>query len=132
MTLAAGVTLMGRRTAEALMDSTCVITRAGSPTVDPATGAETPSLTTIYTGKCRLRMSDARSDEVAAAGQSIEVQSPILSLPVTATGSAAVRTDDVATITTPLDSNTVVARIAGFHTQTHSTARRFPVEVQSA
>lgn len=128
MSVAAGVTLMGRKQAEALMDSTVTIVRPGTPTED-ANGVLTPTFTTVYSGKCRLRISDARPDEVAAAGQAVAKQNPVLSIPVTATGSADVRVDDMATITSPLDSAVVVARIAGTHSQTHSTARRFPVEV---
>jgi len=131
MSLAAGITMMGRKQAELLMESTCVIKRQTGTTPD-SNGVEVPTYSTIYTGKCRLRMPDARPNTVVAAGQSIAVQAPILSIPVTATGSGNVRTDDIATISSPLDGNTVVARIAGFHSQTHSTARRFPVEVQSA
>lgn len=132
LSIAAGAVMMGRKQAEALMGSTCVIKRQTGTSVSGTTGAETPTYTTIYTGVCRLRMSDAKSNEVAAAGQAIEIQSPILSIPVAATGSASVLTDDIAVITSPLDANVITARIAGFHTQTHSTARRFPVEVQSA
>lgn len=130
MTLASGITLMGRKTAEALMESTCVIKRK-SGTAEDGNGVVTDTFTTIYSGKCRLRMPDAHPNTVVAAGQSIEVQSPILSIPVTASGSGSVKSDDIATVSSPLDGNTVVCRIAGFHTQTHSTARRFPVEVQS-
>lgn len=132
MSMFRGVTLMGRNMAESMMESTCVIKRAGTPTED-GNGVLTPVLTTIYSGVCRLRMPDARPNGVAAAGQSVEIQSPILSIPVLATGAANVRPDDIATITSPavLDTNTVTARIAGFHSQTHSTARRFPVEVQN-
>lgn len=129
MSLATGIALMGRRQAELLMESSCVITRQ-TGTAPDGNGVEVPTFDTIYTGTCRLRMPDARPNTVAAAGQAIAVQSPVLSLPVTATGAGDVRTDDIATVTSPLDGNTVVCRIAGFHTQTHSTARRFPVEVQ--
>lgn len=130
MSLATGVTLMGRKQAEALMESSCVVTRAGAVATDPATGVDSPTLTTIYSGKCRLRFPDANSNDVAAAGQSIEKQSPTLSLPVDA-ASALVLTDDVATVTSPFDPLVIVVRIAGVHSQTHSTARRFPVEVLS-
>lgn len=127
-----GVTMMGRRQAEALMDSTCVITRphVGEPTIDPETGQEsTPAGVVVYTGKCRLRMSDARANGVALAGQQVAEQSPSLSLPVLADGSADVRTNDIAVVTSPLDPTSRTVRIAGMHSQTHATARRFPVEV---
>jgi hypothetical protein len=126
MSLASGITMMGRKQAELLMESTCVIKRQTGTTPD-SNGVEVPTYSTIYTGKCRFRMPDARSNTIVAAGQSLTVQSPTLSIPVTASGSASVRTDDVAVIT--VDSSTVTARIAGIHSQTHSTARRFPVEV---
>ncbi len=130
MSLAAGIMQMGRTQAEALMESTCVIARAGAVTTDPATGVDSSTPATIYTGACRLRFPDARSTNEVAAGQAVAVQAPILSIPVTATGSSAVHVDDIATITLA-DSSTVTARIAGLHAQTHQTARRFPVEVTS-
>ena len=130
MSLAAGVTMMGRKQAEALMESTCVITRSAGETVDHSTGATVPATTTtIYTGKCRLRMPDNRSNDVTAAAQMIAVQSPVLSLPVV--GSEEVRTNDVAVVSSPLDAATVTVRITGLDVQTHATARRFPVEVSS-
>jgi hypothetical protein len=125
------VVLQGRVLLEAMMTSSCVIQRQSGTTTDPATGIDTPTFTGIYTGKCRLRMPDARSNDVQAAGQTVEVQSPTLSIPVTAAGSGSVRPGDIATVTSPLDPNIVTVRIAGIHTQTHSTARRFPVEIQS-
>lgn len=132
MSIASGAVAMGRKQAEALMESTCFIKRQTGTSVNSSTGVETPTYTTIYTGVCRLRMPTSASNAVVAAGQSIEIQSPVLSIPVAATGSASVLTDDIAVVTSPLDANVITARIAGFHTQTHSTARRFPVEVQSA
>jgi len=128
MTMFAGATRMGRALAESMMESTVIIKRAGVPSED-ANGVLTPTYSTIYSGVCRLRVTEARSDEVAAAGQGLAKQNPTLSIPVSASGSADVRVDDIATVTTPLDSVTVIARIAGLHSQTHSTARRFPVEV---
>lgn len=129
MSFASGIIQMGRVQAEALMESTCVIARNGVVTTDPATGVDSPATSTIYTGVCRLRFPDARANDVAAADQALGVQVPILSIPVEATGSGLVRVDDVATVS--IDGVTVVARIAGIHTQTHQTARRFPVEVTS-
>src|SRR4051812_47401929 len=124
MSLATGVTMMGRRQAEALMESTCVITRNNGLVTDQNTGVDSDDLETIYTGKCRLRMQTSAPRQVVAAGQQVALQSPILSLPID--GSESVRTGDVAVITSPLDPATVTVRIAGTHSQTHSTARRFP------
>lgn len=132
MSLASGATMMGRKQAEALMDSTCVIVRAaGADTVDPSTGAIVPGTPSIiYSGKCRLRVMTARArGDVVAAGQQVAVEMPILSLPVV--GSEGVRANDVATVTTPLDAAIVVARVVAPNVQTHATARRFAVEVTS-
>lgn len=130
MSVASGATMMGRKQAEALMESTCVIKRAGADTVNATTGAIVPgALTQIYSGKCRLRMSDVRGSDVVAAGQSVAVQNPTLSLPVV--GSELVRVDDIVTITSTLDTKVIVARIATVNAQTHATARRLQIEVQS-
>lgn len=126
--MATGATLMGRKVIESLMDSTVVIKRQTGTTPN-GNGVLVPTFDIIYDGVGRLRMPDAQSNQVAAAGQALEIQSPVLSIPVTAVGSDLVLPDDIATITSPLDSFSVVARIAGVHTQTHSTARRFPVEI---
>lgn len=114
------------------MTASCVVSRvSGIPVTDPATGADTFPSTTIYTGKCRLRMPFNRTTGVAAAGQSIEKQQPELWLPISDATSANVRPDDVAVVTSPLDPEVVTVRIAGLHAQTHSTSRRLHVEIQT-
>lgn len=128
MTLGSGIIGMARTTAEGLMDSLCVIQRQ-SGVVENANGVETPTYTTIYSGKCRLRMPHADARNAAASGQSVELQTPTLSLPVV--GSENVLPDDIATISSPLDPLVVTARVMGVHSQTHSTARRLQVEVTS-
>lgn len=129
MSAATGMTLMGRKQAESLMESTCVISRKTGETVD-ATGANVPVYSTIYTGKCRLRFPFVRPEESLVAGQSIAKDRGILSLPIV--GSNLVQADDVALITVSpvLDPGTVVkARVEAPIAQTHATARRFPVQV---
>lgn len=132
MSLAAGATLFGRAQAEALMESTCVITRAGTPTQN-ADGTKTPNLTTIYSGQCRLRFPTVRAEQELVQGQSIAKDKGILSLPVIG-DSANVKADDIAVVTVSaiLDPGTVLTvRVEVPFTQTHATARRFPVEVLS-
>jgi hypothetical protein len=125
---------MGRKQAEALMESTCIITRASpaDPPIDPATGLENPpTVTTIYTGKCRLRFPFVRPEQALAAGQQLAKDRGILSLPIT--GSDGVKLNDLVDVTIgPLDPGTVRRmRIMAPFEQTHATARRFPVEVAS-
>lgn len=131
---ATSATLGGRILAESLMESECVITRVTGTTVDPATGLETPTTATIYTGKCRLRFPYVRPLDIIADGQVLTKERGILWVPVDATGSADVRTDDVVTMTaSALDVGSVGLQftIGGPFTETHATSRRFPVVVTS-
>lgn len=129
MSIAAGATTFGRSVAESLMESTCVITRTTGQTQN-SDGSTTPITLTVYSGPCRLRFPSIRPEQSLAEGQSIVRDRGQLSLPVVG-DSADVRADDIAVITLgALDPGTVVtARIESPFTQTHSTARRFPVEV---
>lgn len=135
MSVASGVTMMGRRQAEALMESTCAITRTtpADPAVDPETGLNNPPVvTTIYSGKCRLRFPFVRPEQALAAGQQLAKERGILSIPME--GSANVTTNDIAIITdNPLDTGSVDQkfRVMGPFTETHATSRRLPVEVTS-
>lgn len=131
MNIATGITLMGRKQAEALMDSTCVIERPGPEVTDTATGVVTPSMTTIYSGPCRVRYPYVRPEPVDVAGQQLAKVRGFLSVPVE--GTSGVQADDQATITMgDLDPGAVVvARVQSPATQTHMTARRFPIEVLS-
>jgi len=116
------------------MESTCVITRAGTPTVDHSTGATTSADATIYTGPCRLRFPFVRPEQADAAGQVVEKTRGILSLPILDPSTASVRTGDVVTITVnPSDPGIVgiTLRVEGPFPETHPTARRLPVEVVS-
>lgn len=134
MSIATGATLMGRTQAEALMESTCVVTRTvpGVPAVN-ADGSLNNVTATIYAGVCRLRFPTVRPTQVVPEGQSIGKERGVLSLPVIG-DSADVRADDIAVVTVSpvLDPGvTVTGRIELPFTQTHATARRFPLEVLS-
>ncbi|MFN4000871.1 DUF6093 family protein [Microcella sp.] len=134
MSIAAGVARMGRRQAESLMESTCTITKVAADEIDPETGLRTQTTTTIYTGKCRLRLPSSWAADVDAAGQMLARQMPEISIPVEAAGSGDVRPDMSVTITAnPLDTSVVgvTFRVRGIQFQTHSTARRLQVELMT-
>jgi hypothetical protein len=134
MSVFQGLTRMGQAQAEALMESTCVITRAGSTVVDHGTGAVTSDTATIYEGPCRLRFPFVRPQQADAAGQIVEKARGILSLPISVAESAQVTAGDVATITVnPADPGVVGTRlrIESPFPETHATARRLPVEILS-
>jgi hypothetical protein len=109
------------------MVDTCVITRTATSVVDLDTGVITGTTTTVYSGKCRLKLPVAVA-RPSLVGQAQDfLQHPILSLPATTTG---VQINDVLTITASLLMPSLVGRI--FHVraipgQSHMTAARFEV-----
>ena len=116
------------------MESTCTITKVATGTIDPATGLREQTVTTVYEGKCRLRLPTGTAVDVDAAGQILARQTPEISIPVEAAGSGDVRPDMIATITaSPLDTSAVGQqyRVRGIQFQTHSTARRLQVELMT-
>lgn len=114
------------------MLSTCTVNSAGEPVWDEATGDYVPSGTTVYEGPCKLRFPSTVLRESDVQSQFVVEQEPMLALPVV--GSELVSVGDVVTITAnPFDAAMVglKLRVAGVHTQTFATARRFPVELVS-
>jgi hypothetical protein len=129
---ATSATLRGRTAAEALQVDLCTITRTATSVVDPDTGVITGTTTTVYTGRCRLKLPVAVA-RPSLVGQAQEfLQHPILSLPATTTG---VQINDVLTITASLLMPVLIGRV--FHIravpgQSQMTAGRYEVmEVQS-
>lgn len=134
MSIPAGVTRMGRRQAEALMESTCTITKVATGDIDQETGLREKTTITLYTGKCRLRLPNGTAVDVDAAAQILARQTPEISIPVEAEGSGDVRPDMIVTITAnPLDTSVVGQqfRVRGIQFQTHATARRLQVELMT-
>ena len=114
------------------MTSTCEIRRVTGRTLNESTGQYTDTRTVVYSGPCEFRFDSEALNAVDGQGQILSEQRPLVKLPVV--GSAAVRVDDVGTLTGhPLDSGMVglTFRIAGVHTKTRATSRRLPVEVLS-
>ena len=131
MSLVSGLVLMGRRQAEALMTSTCTITRDGDPVQNPD-GSITSDPVVVYSGKCRLKWQlTMRVPELNAEGQQLGVQHPTLSVPVSVTG---VRADDVVVMGADVldpDMAGLRLRVSGSFDSSQVTARRFSCEVLS-
>ena len=124
-------TLPGLRAqAESLMVDACTVTRAGEPFWDEVTGTYTPGAgSTLYTGKCRVRMPDASSSETEAGEASWSLRGAVVSLPVV--GSESVRVGDVVTVTASVWDAALVGQaftVAGLHSQSLSSARRLKCE----
>jgi hypothetical protein len=130
---AQSATLAGRAAAERIMVDTCTITRVTGTSTDPDTGVITPTLTTIYTGKCRIKgLPVASAGRVDVGEASLVLAGYALQLPIAATG--VLVDDQVQVIASVLDPGLpgrrffVVSPAVG----THLTARRLQIrEVDS-
>lgn len=124
-----------RRHAESTMTDVCTISRPGDgdPVLDDETGEYIyPDPVTVYTGRCRMQMSELTgpivSDDSGPERTGI-AQVLMLFLPVgTSTG---VRTSDTAEVTACRYDPDLVGRkfrITGLHHKSHATQRRLLVE----
>lgn len=121
-----------RAQAESMMLSRVVIRRDLGSVWDETSGTNVSEWQDIYEGPARLRFPNTQPQEGDAGGERIVDQAPTLSLPIATSGG--VRVDDIATVTENAFDPSMVGlqlRVTGLHTQTHSTARRLPVEVVS-
>lgn len=118
-----------RAQAESTMVDSCVITASVAGAWDDATGTYgDPTDTTVYEGKCRLRMPRTTGSRVEAGGATWAVDDGVLSLPVD--GSEDVTSGHVAVVTLSNDpAATVTVTVQAGHVQTHSMARRLPVKL---
>lgn len=111
------------------MLDTCTVTRVTGKTFDPETRLNVPTVTTIYSGKCEMKMPGTDAETARGPGQVEDIQKGVLKLP--ATGAVAVREGDQVLIDTSLNPAMVglKATIRGGHYQSAATARRLAVEV---
>lgn len=119
-----------RAQAQSMMHSRVLIRRQSGETWDEESGTNLPQWEDIYSGPARFRFPNSQPQEGDAAGERVVDQTPTLSLPVETSG--AVQVDDVATVIQNTFDPAMVGlqlRVTGAHFQTHSTARRLPVEV---
>jgi hypothetical protein len=110
------------------MVDACTIERPGEPVTDPDTGNVTDSMTTVYTGKCKVASKDSSVATPDVAGASFVVVSRQVHIPV---GAADVRNNDVITITASLLNPFGVGkryRVEGFTPDSFETAARIPVK----
>lgn len=124
---ATSITLRGRVAAEALMVDACTITRKTPASTNPETGQIAYTTTTVYSGKCRLKLPVAVARPLTVGEAQEFTQHPVLSVPAATTG---VLVDDIVTITASLLMPSLVGRV--FHVravpgQSHMTAARFEV-----
>lgn len=118
----------GRAAAERLMVDTCIIDRRSGSVLDEDTGQYVDTYTTVYSGKCRIQVTDPGGRAADAGEQTSQIQSLVLQVPMTVSG---VKVDDRVSLTaSALDPDLVgrTFRVSDLMHKTHATARRLPVE----
>jgi hypothetical protein len=114
----------GRAAAEALMVDACIIRRVTGTTTDPDTGATTPTLSTLYTGKCRVQQS-APSASPAEVGEAYALMLRLdVQLPMSVVG---LQTEDQIAVTASVHDPDLVGRVflvRDLAHKSHATARR--------
>lgn len=113
------------------MVDSCTVHRPGAPVTDPDTGVVTPSLTLVYTGKCKIQQTLAQSSNPVAGGHVFTVQDTRWDTPV---GVGPFAVNDVVTVTVAvLDPDLVgVFRVKELFHKTMATAQRTRVEKVTA
>lgn len=121
-----------QKMAEALMDDAWRCERGGGREFNDETGewTDTPPMV-VYDGPGRLRDKSGVGSRDEVQGVTLVESQLILSLPIAT--SAGLKMGDTLTCTAALDESLVgtVVKVTDLHLQTHSTARRFSVEVTS-
>lgn len=118
---------MGRRAAEARMLDTVTVTRPGAKVWNEATGEWTVTVSTVYSGKARIKHGPAARD-VEAGSQLLAVGQLEVHVPV---GTAGFEPDDTVTVsgsaTRPAQVGRVFTVLAPFD-GSQTTALRYRVE----
>src|SRR6185369_6741929 len=119
--------LRGRQRAEQDMPDTVTVQHQTGTTTDGETGAVTPTYTTVYTGKAKIKQASPASSPTVVGEASVFVGQLELHVPVAVTG---VQPDDLVTVVSSvldLDLAGRAFQLRGPSHQTYLTARRFPM-----
>lgn len=126
---AASVLLRGRAAAESLMLDACTVSRTTGSSADPESGVITPTMSTVYTGKCKVQQSAPAAGPTVIGEAEVFIGQLQVHLPVS-TATAAVAPGDLVTISTcALDASLVgkTFKLRGPAHKSYATARRFPM-----
>lgn len=118
----------GRAAAEARMVDACVIRRTTAKSTNTTTGVVTPTLATIYTGKCEIQQAEAQGRQENSAEAHLLMLQLQLKVPMTA--AALERLDEVEITASAHDPELVgrIFRIRDLHHKSHATARRVSIQ----
>lgn len=119
----------GRVFAESLMLDAVTVTHKTGESTDPDTGVITPTLSTVYTGICKVQHAGTRSAQSRDLGEaSVQITHAQLHLPMTAVG---IQADDVATVTASTLDPELVGKVFVIRAASHKsflTARRYDIQ----
>lgn len=106
------------------MRASCSITRVTGVTTDPLSGATTPAVSTVWTGKCYARYPGLAHESTPEAGGHTYVEAWIVvRIPL----GPAINPGDIVTITADPDNpglNGTVLTVASIDVQSQATAQR--------
>jgi hypothetical protein len=123
----------GRTQAEERMTDTCKVgAKIRSETLNDQ-GLYAETIDPVYEGICEVQFGANQPNTSDAGAQIVTVQDVVLKLPVTPT-TGLVSDEHFAEITGSVNDPGLIGRvfrITGFNAKTYSTARRFPVELES-
>lgn len=128
---AASVLARGRAAAEALMVDTCTIRRVASESTGTG-GVVTPTLTTLYSGKCRVQQVRAKANEVDAGEAYLLMLQLEIQLPMSVTG---LQAEDQVTVSASANDADLVGRVffvRDLAHKTHATSRRVQVQEKTS
>ncbi len=130
MTSPTALLAQGRAEAEALMVDTCTIRRVTGQTTNSTTGVVTPTVSTVYSGPCKLQESGGlpREANPSPAAPVLMVYRQ-LHLPVAT--STNIRANDLATIDSCVNDAGMVGKVLVVRAErgkSWATARRLDVE----
>jgi Family of unknown function (DUF6093) len=128
----AAILTRGRAVAEARMTDACVITTNGAPVWNPATEVYDETPTTVYSGKCRVKMPRSMAIEPDAGETTGVVIRPEVHIPADVLDVAVGQT---ITVSSPVFNPTlegVVFRVTSLFRDSQATAQRLEcTEVQA-
>lgn len=123
------VVAAGRARAESIMLDSCTITRHTTTFTNPETGAQTKSVATIYTGKCRIQQQMPGSASPAQPGEAYLLMLQLsVQIPISVED---VQPGDIVTVTAASMDPELAGRtfrVQALAHKTHATSRRLAVQ----
>lgn len=115
------------------MVDACTVERASGRVMDPDTGQYVTTYDPVWSGKCRVQVSDTAPSTPRAGGQEFSIDRLEVQLPVDGTGG--IEVGDRVTVTTATFDDSLTGRhftVVFVLAKTHATSRRLQVQEVTA